>query len=170
MSHHIWGLSACLSYEFCKLKFLCDSFFEIIAFVKLAYLPKVIIMLDLTVMSFYFYLRNVRDGVSEKVEGFTFDRCMIETEIAFEGISAVFCGLFEISLDYFDKISLVFGLDRLLSYDNFFVLLNVTNKRLWFNGFFQSPILLFFFLLTFQHDSHSLLLLSSLGLFLNALL
>lgn len=78
MSHHIWGLSACLPYEFRKLKFLCDSFFEIIAFVKSAYLPKVIIMLDLTIMSFYFYFRDVRDGVSEEVEGFSLDRCMIE--------------------------------------------------------------------------------------------
>lgn len=96
----------------------------------MTYLPKIIVILDLTVMSFYFYFGYVRDGVSEEVEGFALDGCVIKAEVAFEGISAVFSGLLEISLDDFDKISLVFCLNRLLSNYNLFVLLNVTNKRL----------------------------------------
>lgn len=87
-------------------------------------------------MSVYFYFGDVRDCISEKVKSFALDGGMIETEVTFEGVSAVFCGLLEISLYNFNKVSFVLGLDRLLSDNNLFIFLNVTNKMLWFYWLF----------------------------------
>ena len=102
VSHHIRSFSACLSHKLGKLKFLGDSFFEITALVKLPYLPEIIIMLHLAIMTFYLNLRDVGNGVSEKVKGLALYGCMIKAEVAFEWVSAIFGGLLEISFDDFD--------------------------------------------------------------------